>query len=385
MRRKLGILSTHPIQYNAPLFRLLSATDDLDVKVFFSKTFTEVHYDVDFQRNIQWDVPLTEGYAYDSFSASAPNGIEQIIDSIRAFGPDALLVYGWNFTGHFKVMRHFKNRMPIWFRGDSTLLDPLSLPKQILRKIWLRYVYRFIDCAFYVGEANRAYFKWCGVPENHLVYAPHAIDNDYFRQRRLELKEDIEQKKSELGIGSESVVFLFAGKLEDKKQPIALANAFISFPDAHRDRRSHLIIVGSGPLEAELLEVISDSPSIHYVGFQNQSIMPLWYGMADVLCLLSIGPGETWGLAVNEAMACGCLAMVSDRVGCASDLITHENVGSVVSATSQANWPNEMLRLADCVLANRTLCRERCSNHIARFSMEQFQQALHSQFNMLQP
>src|SRR5262249_59938990 len=31
--------------------------------------------------------------------------------------------------------------------------------------------------------------------------------------------------------------------------------------------------------------------------------------------------GETWGLAVNEALACGRPVVVSDRVGCAADVV----------------------------------------------------------------
>ena len=57
--------------------------------------------------------------------------------------------------------------------------------------------------------------------------------------------------------------------------------------------------------------------------------MPVAYRLGDVVVLPSRGPGETWGLAVNEAMACGRPAVVSDRVGCAPDLI-QPDTGRVV-------------------------------------------------------
>jgi len=59
--------------------------------------------------------------------------------------------------------------------------------------------------------------------------------------------------------------------------------------------------------------------------------MPIWYRVADVFCLPSRGPGETWGLAVNEALACGCSVIVSDRVGCAEDLVKGKSLGAVFS------------------------------------------------------
>ncbi len=41
-----------------------------------------------------------------------------------------------------------------------------------------------------------------------------------------------------------------------------------------------------------------------FLDFQNQQKMPLVYRLCDIFVLPSMGPGETWGLAVNEAMAC---------------------------------------------------------------------------------
>ena len=90
-----------------------------------------------------------------------------------------------------------------------------------------------------------------------------------------------------------------------------------------------MIFVGSGALEAELKERFEAHANIHFVGFQNQSKMPIWYRVADVFCLPSRGPGETWGLAVNEALACGCRVIVSDRVGCAEDLVKGNSYGVV--------------------------------------------------------
>jgi glycosyltransferase involved in cell wall biosynthesis len=57
--------------------------------------------------------------------------------------------------------------------------------------------------------------------------------------------------------------------------------------------------------------------------------MPVVYRLGDIFVLPSIGPGETWGLAVNEAMACKRPAVVSTKCGCAPDLVTEKNTGWV--------------------------------------------------------
>ena len=53
--------------------------------------------------------------------------------------------------------------------------------------------------------------------------------------------------------------------------------------------------------------------------------MPVVYQACDLFCLPSQGPSETWGLAVNEAMAAGKAILVSNKVGCGKDLINESN------------------------------------------------------------
>jgi glycosyltransferase involved in cell wall biosynthesis len=48
--------------------------------------------------------------------------------------------------------------------------------------------------------------------------------------------------------------------------------------------------------------------------------MPMVYRLGDLFVLPS-AYCETWGLGVNEAMACGRAVLVSDRVGCAPDVV----------------------------------------------------------------
>ena len=335
--KRLAILSTHPIQYNAPLFRMLAQEASIDLKVFYSKKTEQVRFDKDFGQEVTWDVPLTEGYANQSFDAKEKSGRNQLLASIESFNPSALLVYGWNFDGHLAAMRHFHGSVPVWFRGDSTLLDPLPFWKRTMRNISLSLVYRFVDRAFYVGKANKRYFQWCGLTEDQLTYAPHAVDNEFFMKDDEERREEALQIRKDLGIDPLATVFLFAGKLEAKKQPLELAEAFASLHS-----QAHLIFVGSGALEAELKERFEAHANIHFVGFQNQSKMPIWYRVADVFCLPSRGPGETWGLAVNEAMACGCRVIVSDRVGCAEDLVEGQPFGRIIPAQKSNLWTNAM-------------------------------------------
>jgi len=372
--KRLAILSTHPIQYNAPLFRLIAADPDIELKVFYSKVTEEVRFDKDFGQEVTWDIPLTEGYAHESFAASESAGLQALIAGIKGFGPNAVLVFGWNFAGHFAVMKHFKGSVPVWFRGDSTLIDPLPFWKRIARKLWLRYVYRHVDKAFYVGQANYRYYRWCGLQESQLVFAPHAVDNEFFMKDDEERQKRTLEIRAELGIPKEAFVFLFVGKLEAKKQPVELAQAFME-AQFQGNKSAHLIFVGSGQLDHELRATTKDAQNIHLVGFKNQSEMPIWYRVADMLCLPSKGPGETWGLAVNEAMACGCSAIVSDRVGCGEDLILATEFGTIVPFDQPSTWGRSM---ADLIESSAP--KARIVEHIQHFRVDAFCNAIQGQF-----
>jgi len=85
--------------------------------------------------------------------------------------------------------------------------------------------------------------------------------------------------------------------------------------------------VGDGPDEPALREQASGLSFVHFAGFRNQSEMPETYRMADVYVLPSVR--DTWGLGLNEALTAGCVAIASDRVGAAPDLLQDKPYGRI--------------------------------------------------------
>jgi glycosyltransferase involved in cell wall biosynthesis len=325
---RLAIISTHPIQYNAPIFKLLAERGNITVKVFYTWHSAQGKiFDPGFGKVIEWDIPLLEGYDY----AFVKNKKEserksfwsiqnpELVKEIESFRPTAVLVFGWNYYSHLQVIKCFSGKVPVYFRGDSTLLDKDNSVKTLLAKKLLSVIYKYVDSAFYVGENNRQYYLKNGLKSRQLLFAPHAIDNERFStaEKEVDYEEEVRKKKLGLGIPENEIVFLFVGKLNPKKNPQLLMDAFL---DMNRND-AHLIFVGNGALEEQLKEKKANNAKIHLLDFHNQKEMPLVYRLADVFVLPSKGPGETWGLAVNEAMASKKPVLVSDRVGCAVDLV----------------------------------------------------------------
>jgi glycosyltransferase involved in cell wall biosynthesis len=170
--------------------------------------------------------------------------------------------------------------------------------------------------AIAVGQNSRDYFLWCGLPPERIVIAPHSIDTLRFGDPAGEHMRRALQWRRELGIPEGSAVVVFAGKLSEKKDPSLLLETFLGLKSS-----SHLIFVGGGELEGKLRARAEGRPEVHFLPFQNQSEMPSVYRLADLFVLPSRGPGETWGLAMNEAMACGRPVIAGSRVGGARDLI----------------------------------------------------------------
>src|SRR5438067_5308801 len=123
MVKKLAIVSSHPIQYNAPFFKLLAERKKIEVKVFYTwSQAKEKVYDPGFGREREWDIPLLDGYEYEFVTNTSKNpgshhfkGIKNpdLINKIEAWGATALLVFGWSFQSHLKCIRYFKNKIPV--------------------------------------------------------------------------------------------------------------------------------------------------------------------------------------------------------------------------------------------------------------------------------
>src|SRR5260370_24848588 len=120
------------------------------------------------------------------------------------------------------------------------------------------------------------------------------------------------------------MVFLYAGKLQPKKNPGLLLDAFSALKDG-----SHLVVVGNGELEVELKRKAETIENVHFMPFQNQSVMPAVYRLGDIFVLPSQGPEETWGLALNEAMASGRAVIASSKAGGACDLVRSGESGGI--------------------------------------------------------
>ena len=279
--------------------------------------------DKEFGMEIKWDIPLLDGYPYEVVENISRKPKQQfgglvnpeLIPAIERWGADAVLVFGWNFKSHLKVMRYFHGKIPVYFRGDSTLLDDKPGVKTFMRRIALRWVYSHVDKAFYVGTNNRDYFLAHGLKPSQLIFAPHSVENSRFGTPEVEAAAL--KWREELGFSDSDIVIVYAGKLYGVKNITVLVRQFTDYIAANPSTKLKLLIVGNGPDE----EFVQKNTGRHIalLPFQNQSKIPLIYCIGNVFILPS--NSDTWGLGINEAMASGRAVVVTNKVGCAVDLV----------------------------------------------------------------
>jgi glycosyltransferase involved in cell wall biosynthesis len=378
MRYKIGILSTHPIQYYSPWYRELAARQELDLTVYYAHRPSSQEQAAGFGVAFEWDVPLLDGYrsfflvnrsrrpATSSYFAYDTPGIRDVICRERF---SSFVVHGWHARSYWQAMRAcWRTGTPLMVRGDSTLLMAGGWLKRQIKWLTHRWFVPRFDAYLVVGRRARDYYLAYGADPTRMEFCPHFVDNQRFVNAAAKASSQREELRRRWGIATNATVFLFVAKFISKKRPLdfvqAVAEAAKGLPTVAG------LMVGDGELRSDVAAAIETTRApISLTGFLNQTEIPLAYVTSDILVLPSDGT-ETWGLVVNEAMACGLPVIVSDRVGCAPDLITDGETGFVYPCGDVAALASRLTRLA----SERTLASrlgEAARKRVAGYSVKE--------------
>jgi len=338
---RVAMVTTHPIQYQTPWLRLLGAREDVELQVFFGMLPSPEQQGADFGVAFAWDLPLLDGLRYTVLEnvAKQPGlttfggcDTPSIHHHLRNGAYDAVIVNGWGSKSALQTLVACRRLgVPCLVRGEANNLRRRALYKRIGHRCLLVQYAAFLA----IGKQNRSYYLKSGVDPKRIFDTPYCVDNARFASQaeQIRARESKQQLRASLGLKPESTTLLFSGKFIDKKRPQDVIDA-VRLLHAQGKSDLQLLMVGEGPLSAELRSRATDLP-VTFAGFLNQQEIVRAYVASDCLVLPS-DAGETWGLVVNEAMACGVPALVSDQVGCAEDLVSGQATGSVFPCTDVA-------------------------------------------------
>jgi glycosyltransferase involved in cell wall biosynthesis len=333
---RLGILNTHPIQYQALWFRALAAQSDLDLHVYYCHRATPHEQALaGFRVEFDWDIPLLTGYPHSFLrnTATRPGygrfaGFDtpEIANIIRSGEYDAVLVNGWHYKSAWQaIWACWKSGVKLLVRGDSHLHTPRSAPKKMAKALIYRAFIPRFDACLAAGEWSREYFLHYGAHPERVFLVPHAVDNEGIAAECRRLEPIRSQLRQHWGLDEDGAVLVFAGKFIEKKRPMDFVHAVEM--TARQGVAVQGLMVGDGPLRPTCEDFVrTHRIPIRFTGFLNQSQIVRAYVAGDLLIVPSDG-GETWGVVVNEGMACGRPCIVSDAVGCGPDLVRQGQTG----------------------------------------------------------
>jgi glycosyltransferase involved in cell wall biosynthesis len=367
---RVALFATHPIQYHVPWFRALSARDDLSLKVFFGQVPDAKQQGVGFGVDFQWDIPLLDGYVSEVLNnvASPPSlgtfdgcDTPHVAGRLREWEPDLAILTGWQSKMLVQAWwACVRLRVPRIVRGESNSMARRAPWKRAMHRAWLRGFDRFLA----IGRANRDFYLGAGIAPSRIHPCPYFVDNRRFADAARLLREHRTGLRSRWSIPESATCFLFCGKLIPKKHPLDLLRALERAVAAGAP--AHVLIAGDGELmsEGRALAATARLP-VTFAGFMNQTEVVSAYVAADCLVLPS-DAGETWGLVVNEAMACGIPAIVSDHVGCGPDLVEDGVTGLAFPLGDIAALAEHLTALARDASRLRAMGAKACEHGLCR-------------------
>jgi glycosyltransferase involved in cell wall biosynthesis len=299
----LAILTTHPIQYQVPLWQALAQDGRVPFEVWYlTRHGVQASHDREFGKSFAWDLDMLSGYPHrflDVHPGATPNTFwkcrlrESLGDRLRASGAKALWVQGWQVSAYWQAVWAAKQMgVEVWLRAESNDLAPTRLWKRGIKRLILGQFLRRVDRFLCIGTANRRLYQQYGVQDDRLYSAPYAVDNERFARQAEQIRkqpgevgdpvknpenftgqgglhgpgpsEVANQRlhgpgKAEIrkawGIPEDAFCVLFCGKFIPKKRPMDLVEALAiagSQRSEVRGQRMVALFVGSGELGAQL-------------------------------------------------------------------------------------------------------------------------------------
>ena len=231
-------------------------------------------------------------------------------------------------------------------------------------------IVQMYDAALVGGTPHQAYLEKLGFPSSHIFQGCDAVDNGYF-QEQVEYWRNQYGKASHLpGLNVRTPYFLASNRFIPRKNLDGLIKAYHAYRSI-TEMPWRLLLLGDGPERPALEQLVASLQieGVVFCGFQQIQHLPAYYAHAGAFVHPALN--DQWGLVVNEAMAAGLPVIVSNKAGCAFDLVSQGENGYIFDP----HTPEELSQWL-CVLSspetNRIAMSQASESIISRWSPETF-------------
>jgi len=344
MKRRLVIITEIISPYRIPLFNVLSEQAEVDLHVIFlAETDPILRQWRVYKQKIRFSYEVLSSWRKRilGYNVLLNRGLSRALTAAK---PDAILCGGYSYFASWQALWWARKRSVPFFLWSESNLQDMRRGRALVELLKDEF---FRHCRGFVvpGKSAAEYLLNHQIKSEAIFTALNAVDNDLFAKESAAARADANQLRIDLALPDR--YFLFVGRLVHEKGVIELLSAYSSL-DPELRQQIGLVFAGDGPCRDELeIRATSISPGlIKFVGFTQQEQLPAYYALAEMLILPTYS--DTWGLVVNEAMACGLPVVVSRRAGCVPDLVTEDWNGKVVEPEDVRSLSFVMRSIAAC-------------------------------------
>ena len=344
---RLAVVVSHPTQHFVPLYVELAKQQNIKLKVFFiAENGVQLSRDIQFGVDVKWDVPMTQGYPHefvepgkllDAFTFKSVDS-PFLIAKLKEFKADWLWLHGYAQRANWRALLNKSPSTQVMYTSDSNAASTVPFFKQAIKSLVIRFFFRRVDAFFSIGPANHDYLLRYGAAREKIYNTFFPVDIERLSAQREALQpDDVKAIRSSLNIDPNAHVLLVVGKLIERKRCHDAVMALSKLSNVN----THLVLVGSGDCEADLLKLAREhrlQNRVHIAGFVNQQRLPLYFALADVLLFPSVR--EPYGAVVAESLPFGLPIVIAKGIGAVgvsaiegknADVFTPENVAELAN------------------------------------------------------
>jgi 1,2-diacylglycerol 3-alpha-glucosyltransferase len=259
-------------------------------------------------------------------SRSASHILEVVDKTLDALRPAAVAVSGWSDRCSLATLKWcVRHAVPAIMMSETNAWDD---KRKIWRELAKKWVLRLCSVGLVGGKGHADYLVQLGMARDRIYLGYDVVDNEYFGAKATEIGQRKAEMRKQFGLPAK--YFLASARFVEKKNLARLIQAYARYRQLASQAASgkrkadiwNLVLLGDGPLRSIYNSQLTSLNLCDHVllpGFKQYRELPVYYGLASTFVHSSTV--EQWGLVVNEAMASGLPVLVSDRCGCATDLV----------------------------------------------------------------
>lgn len=352
-KQKVLIITNYPSPYRIPLFEKIAKKVDLCV-YFTMVNDDDRDWELNFPYRFKYKILTHFNLKIEGKDILNYHFNPSIFKELLNNNYDIVISGGYSsLTSKIALLICKLKKVPFILWSGSTLYETSRMRKLAMPAIKL--FIKNCDAFIVYGSRAKDYIKSFNIPEEKIFIAINVGDVSFFLEKNNILKGQKDRLLKENKIKTKRNI-LFVGRLIPIKGLNYLIEAFKKLNSEFQDLG--LLIIGTGPLKHQLLDISKKCKDIHFIGFIQPPELPNYYKMADIFVLPSTY--EVFSIVTSEAMASGLPIVTTTNNGASEDII----INGVNGFTIEKNRSEEIYLALSKLFSDEKLMRDMGHNSL---------------------